>query len=320
VFQNKLIPVLGGMPALGRYCLFGNLFARMGIGSNGNIYRLDRHPSMSKHPVTPSDESDLRLHLAKQTDKKIGLINVLQLEKPIQHWNEVLQAGEELVLVDAVYDWQMGKIGEWMNSLEEDNALFSAGGSGVEAALGNYWNETGLLRPRVEWQPIQKTNALLVVSGSCSPVTAAQIEWAKVNGFEEVILDVVEICNGGLFDATQIINLLNSQKHVMVHTGTKQAKNLSSEKLGTALGIIAKEAVIHTGIKRVLVAGGDTSSFAARAMEIEAVEMVAPLTSGAPLCKAYSNNETMKGLEVNFKGGQFGSEDYFGMLINGKVT
>jgi 3-oxoisoapionate kinase len=71
VFQNKLIPVIGGMPALGRYCLFGNLFARMGIGSNGKIYRLDRHPSMSKHPVTPADESDLRLHLGKQTEKKI---------------------------------------------------------------------------------------------------------------------------------------------------------------------------------------------------------------------------------------------------------
>jgi 3-oxoisoapionate kinase len=53
IFQNKFVPVLGGMPALGRYCLFGNLFARMGIGSNGKIYRLDRHPSMSKHPVTP---------------------------------------------------------------------------------------------------------------------------------------------------------------------------------------------------------------------------------------------------------------------------
>jgi 3-oxoisoapionate kinase len=44
VFQTKLIPVLGGMPALGRYCLFGNLFAQRGIGSEGEIYRLDnRH-------------------------------------------------------------------------------------------------------------------------------------------------------------------------------------------------------------------------------------------------------------------------------------
>ena len=70
VFDNKIIPVLGGMPALGRYCLFGNLFARMGIGSMGKIYRLDRHPSMMKHPVTPAAESDLRLHLKKQTSKK----------------------------------------------------------------------------------------------------------------------------------------------------------------------------------------------------------------------------------------------------------
>jgi len=318
VFQNKLIPVLGGMPALGRYCLFGNLFAQMGIGSNGMIYRLDRHPSMNKHPVTPADESDLRSHLAKQTDKKFGLIDILQLEKAIPHWIEGLQADEEVVLVDALYDSHMGKIGAWMIGLENDKALFSIGGSGVEASLGNYWNETGLLTPRKAWQPILKAEPLLIVSGSCSPVTAAQIEWAKANGFEEVILDAVEICNGGLVDATQVISILNTRRHAMVHTGTKQPDNLSSEKLGIALGTIAKEAVMKTGINRVMVAGGDTSSYAARAMEIDAVEMVAPLISGAPLCKAYSKNEKINGLEVNFKGGQFGPVDYFGLLADGK--
>ncbi len=44
VFKNKTIPVLGGMPALGRFCVFGNLFAKMGTGGDGEIYRLDRHP------------------------------------------------------------------------------------------------------------------------------------------------------------------------------------------------------------------------------------------------------------------------------------
>jgi 3-oxoisoapionate kinase len=63
-----------------------------------------------------------------------------------------------------------------------------------------------------------------------------------------------------------------------------------------------------------LVAGGDTSSYAARAMEIDAVEMIAPVVSGAPLCKAYSKNEKINGLEVNFKGGQVGGEDYFGLF------
>ncbi len=79
VFKNKCVPLLVAAPVLDRYCMFGNLFARMGIGSNGKIYRLDRHPSMSKHPVTPANESDLRLHLEKQTTKKTGLIDILQL-------------------------------------------------------------------------------------------------------------------------------------------------------------------------------------------------------------------------------------------------
>lgn len=106
---------------------------------------------------------------------------------------------------------------------------------------------------------------------------------------------------------------------MIVHTGAKELENLSSEKLGTALGSIAKQAVINSNVKRVVVAGGDTSSYAARAMEIDAVEMIAPLVSGAPLCKAYSKNEKINGLEVNFKGGQVGAENYFGILLNGAV-
>jgi uncharacterized protein YgbK (DUF1537 family) len=86
VFNNKVIPVLGGMPSLGRYCVFGNLFAKMGIGSNGKIYRIDKHPSMSKHPVTPMNEGDLRIHLGKQTDKKIGLIDNVQQKAKKKEW------------------------------------------------------------------------------------------------------------------------------------------------------------------------------------------------------------------------------------------
>jgi uncharacterized protein YgbK (DUF1537 family) len=320
VFQSKLIPVLGGAPSLGRYCVFGNLFARMGIGSNGKIYRLDRHPSMSKHPVTPADESDLRLHLGKQTTKKIGLIDITQLEQSIEEWNDAL-TDEEVVLVDAVYESQLIKIGEWMNGLEDDKTLFSVGGSSVEAALGNYWNEKKVLNPVTEWKHPGKADSLLVISGSCSPVSAAQIEWAKANGFAEVVLDAVRIVNENTIDEAigdHVAKLLQ-QKNVIVHTGVKELENLSSEKLGTALGSIAKQAVINSKVKRVVVAGGDTSSYAARAMEIDAVEMIAPLVSGAPLCKAYSKNEKINGLEVNFKGGQVGGENYFGVLLNGEL-
>ena len=320
VFKNELIPIMGGMPTLGRYCLFGNLFAQMGIGSNGKIYRLDRHPSMSKHPVTPAEESDLRLHIGKQTKEKIGLIDVLLLEKPINSWKEALH-DEAVVLLDALNEEHLTRIGEWLEAQrKEDGTLFSVGSSGVEMALGNYWNSKNILKTVTEWNRPGMASPLLVLSGSCSPVTAKQIAWAAANGFEEVELDAVKACNEDTVDETvinKINSLLQQQKNLIVHTGSKQPQNLSSEKLGSALGSIAKESVKQSDVKRVVVSGGDTSSFAARAMDIEAVEMIAPLIIGAPLCKIYSKNKMMQGIEVNFKGGQVGSENYFEVLRNG---
>jgi 3-oxoisoapionate kinase len=313
VFKNEIIPVLGGSPSLGRYCLYGNLFAKMGIGSNGKVYRLDRHPSMSKHPVTPADESDLRLHLGKQTNKKFGLIDVLQLDKPIEEWSNAIEAGEEVILIDALYESQLLKIGEWIDGLNK-TTQFSVGGSGIEAALGNYWNEKGLFKKKSAWPKIEKANPVLVISGSCSPVTTAQIAFAKAKGFEEVVLDALKICKDVAVDEStinQVNKLLLQKRNVIVHTGDKQTSNLSSEKLGIALGSIAKAAVEQSLVKRIIIAGGDTSSYAARALDIEAVEMIAPFGHGAPLCKAISGNKSIYGLEVNFKGGQVGSESYF---------
>ncbi len=313
VFNNEIIPVLGGMPVLGRFCAFGNLFAKMGIGSEGKIYRLDRHPSMSIHPSTPMDESDLRIHIGKQTARQIGLIDFTQLKKNIEEWN----CGEGVVLVDALSESHLEKIGEWLNYLQKDAPLFSVGSSGIEMALGKYWNKTAELIPKTEFPEIATATPLLAVSGSCSPVTAAQIAYATANGFAAVELDAEKICNDETMDAAameQITRLLQQQKNVIVHTGRKKISNLSSEKLGTALGTLAKLAVEHTGVKRVVVAGGDTSSYAARAMEIDAVEMIAPVVIGAPLCKAYSKNKNINGLEVNFKGGQVGDEKYFATM------
>jgi uncharacterized protein YgbK (DUF1537 family) len=322
VFNSKMIPVLGGMPALGRYCVFGNLFAKMGIGSNGKIYRIDKHPSMSKHPVTPMNEADLRIHLAKQTTKKIGLIDCVQQKAKKKEWLDNI-IDEEIVLLDTTNEDELMKIGEWLDVQQKKyGQLFSVGGSGIEMALGNFWNKEGTLKPVTKWKKVKKVEPLLVISGSCSPVTAGQIVYAKANGFEDVIIDAIKICTVDAVDESvmnTINELLSQHKNVIVHTGEEQTQNLSSEKLGKALGAIAKDVVINTGIKRVVIAGGDTSSFAARAMEIDSVEMVAPLIIGAPLCKAYSKNKKINGLEVNFKGGQVGSEDYFVVMLNGEL-
>lgn len=326
IFKNEFTPVLGGMPALGRYCLFGNLFAKMGIGSEGAIYRLDRHPSMSVHPVTPATESDLTKLLAGQTTKKTGLVDILKVSGSLGDINlaveKLISEKTKVLVYDAMKNEDLVSIAGHLDAIATGYrmTLFSVGSSGIEMGLGTHWIRNGYFSPVKEWAPISKASPLLVVSGSCSPVTAAQISHAKANGFEEIVLDAVKISNDGTLDGNQvttIIEKLQQQQNLIVHTGSKHAQHLSSEKLGTALGTIAKKAVLKAGVKRILVAGGDTSSYAARAMEIDAVEMLAPLVTGAPLCKVHSRNAAMQGLEVNFKGGQVGPENYYTIVLNG---
>jgi uncharacterized protein YgbK (DUF1537 family) len=333
VFNKSFVPLLVAAPSLGRYCVFGNLFARLGIGSDGTIFRLDRHPSMSKHPVTPADESDLRLHLSKQTDKKIGLLDILQVVKSQESIQDSLtslvQDNSEIILFDALYEDHLLPIGELIDSYgHPQNPLFSVGSSGVEMALGKYWAKTGDLQPATSWPNPGKSAPLLVLSGSCSPVTSGQIAWAKANGFSEIVLDAQQIHDSATLDVSlsdyvqKTVEQIRQERSVIVHTAgnsAQQGTTLSSEKLGTALGLIAKEVVHQTAIKRVVVAGGDTSSYAARAMGIEAVEMIAPLVPGAPLCRATAPGSPVNGIEVNFKGGQVGAENYFGVLLEGRV-
>jgi uncharacterized protein YgbK (DUF1537 family) len=319
IFKNKFIPVLGGMPALGRYCVFGNLFARMGIGSNGKIHRLDRHPSMSKHPVTPSTESDLRIHLGSQTKKKIGLIDVTQIENDVKDW-DAIQDDNEVVLLDALTEEHLKKIGEWLDEQQNNNAcLFSVGSSGIEMALGKYWSKEKFFQPVIDWQEIDDAKPLLVLSGSCSPVTKNQIAFALSHGFVEVPLQMEKIKGeteegvsvaGGI---DKIVTALRNKQNVIVHTGEINGVEQSSSAriLGKALGNIGLKVCEQVKLKRIVIAGGDTSSYAGRAIQIEALEMIAPFVSGAPLCKVYSKNKTIDGLEINLKGGQVGGEDYF---------
>lgn len=321
VFRNAFVPVLGGTPALGRYCVFGNLFARMGTGNEGALYRLDRHPSMSRHPVTPARESDLRIHLGQQTQMKIGSIDITVMEKDIHYWNEMIHKDEKIVVLDGLHEEQMSRTGEWLDAqYTEGTPLFSVGSSAVEMALGRFWNHTGLLcAPRLQ-KKIMQARPLLVVSGSCSPVTAAQIELAVASGFEEMVMDARAEGPDNSEDeylTEKAISFLCAGKDVIVHAGNKESDPVPAERLGRRLGALARQAIVRAQVKRVVVAGGDTSSYAAREMGIEAVQMEAALVPGAPLCKAISVNKDIHGTEVNFKGGQVGSKNYFVVLREG---
>lgn len=346
VFKPAFVPLLVAAPSLGRYCVFGNLFARMGIGSKGTIHRLDRHPSMMNHPTTPAEESDLRLHLQKQTDKEIALVDILQIERAVEETELVLKKlvedGADIVLFDALYDNQIERIGEILDAQAgEQGPLFTVGSSGVGSALASYWKNKGLTASKEIQGLSGSTSPILVVSGSCSPVTGAQIRSALSAGFAEIAIDPDAFTSAEMNFQLKgdyintALKYIKDGRNVIVHTsrGTDDERLGRARKVfqeaglhqsdsayvyGTLLGEIAREVAAKAKIQRVVIAGGDTSSYAARAMGIEAVEMIATLAPGAPLCLARAPGSPLDGLELNFKGGQVGKDDYFITAATGK--
>jgi len=341
VFGSKVTALLVGAPILGRYCAFGNLFARSGLDSEP--CRLDRHPTMRHHPTTPMDEADLRIHLGKQTARKIGLFDVLALalspESAEAKFQSLLDAGNEIVLLDVLYDEHLPVIGRLMwNQMTPGRTLFLVGSSGVEYALTAHMKNQGML-PTPRSLGAEAIERLVVVSGSCSPVTDRQLAWLLERGAREISLKTDRLVDPQYREAEiessvqEALRLLGDGQSVVLPTCRgpqdprlaatvarlealgQDAKLRSAEILGRALGDILMRILDRSNLRRAAVTGGDTSTFVARQMGIEALEMLAPLAPGAPLCTAHAPGTSMHGLEIVFKGGQNGKTDFFGAVM-----
>jgi uncharacterized protein YgbK (DUF1537 family) len=326
-YRNRITPVVVGAPSLQRFCVFGNLFARSGLDSAP--YRLDRHPTMSRHPVTPMDEADLRLHLGRQTSRHIELVDVLTLDDdPTDIFNRLVECADgSMALFDTLTNHHLATIGAALVELQrrEGKPMFVAGSSGVEAALVGRWRNLGNAFA-TEFAPAEPVERLLVVSGSCSPVTDRQIGHAVERGFAEVAVDAAALVASANPDsevaaiAKQVLTEHDRGRSVIVHTsrGVADARVArSASSLGALLGRIARETLRLTGVRRVAIAGGDTSGEVARAIGIEALQMVAPSAPGAPLCRARSSAGEVDGVEFTFKGGQVGRDNYFTAVLTG---
>ena len=145
IFGSSHVPLVVGAPALRRYCLFGNLFATV----EGETHRLDRHPTMSRHPVTPMAESDLRVHLAAQTSKRIGLLDILALRSklPREALQRLLEQGSEVILFDVFDDASLRQVGSLLWNSRSQPQSFLVGSSGVEYALTSWWRSLGWTTP-----------------------------------------------------------------------------------------------------------------------------------------------------------------------------
>ncbi len=334
------IPFLTAAPAIGRYQLFGNLFAR----ANETVHRLDRHPTMSRHPVTPMHEADVRIHLGKQTSIPIGLVDYVSLRsgQGAQALAAQLAAGKRIIALDVIDENSLADAGALIWE-RRGKRILAVGSQGVAYALAAYFRRAGMLSatpPAVGAAGPRQTAA---VCGSCSPMTGAQIAWAGQHGFTLIRVDVCKAVEAPAWKAEldRVSGLagaaLGRGENPLLFTANGAedpaiaafraavaaagldliaANETVSKGLGRVLNILVRDG----GVRRVAIAGGDTSSYAAQALDMYAITLLAATIPGAALFKAYSSDPAFEGLEIALKGGQMGAIDYFGQISMGGIS
>jgi len=326
-------PMIVADPGMGRYQAGGNLFA----GAPGALHRLDRHPVMSRHPVTPMDEADLALHLARQTSQKIGLVDFVAMKRgeADAQLSRALTAGAQIISIDVLDSQTLIEAGRLVwQATDRSRPLFGVGSQGFEAALVAYWLAAGLLPPTKSVFRAKPVERIACVSGSVSPVTAAQIAHAREHSFSTIRLDAARAVDPAAWKSETMLAVeaalaeLGAGRDVLIYSAegpddpavlslktaldsSGESPEAVNERIGTSLGTILDQILTETNIPRAVISGGDTSGRASSMLGIDALTAIAPLAPGSPLCRAHSLRPDRDGLEIALKGGQVGTPEFF---------
>ena len=337
VWPQSFVPVFSATPEFGRYTLFGHHYARAG----SDVYRLDRHPVMSRHPVTPMHESDLAKILADQGFKSTRLIDLRLLDEHEKNPNALstLIANEDSAVFDGYTQQQVvtGAASLWQ--LARSRTICAMAAQGLAHALGTHLREQNQIAAPQPTHTLAPVDRLLVLSGSCSALSAAQIDWAIAAGFQEIritpeqLISTDEPTLKSLED--QMLDALSAGKSMVIYTAKgpddnhlaaaldKLPANVSApafiaNRIGLLYSRLAHTALARAGLTRLVVAGGDSSSFTMRQLGARALEIKAShFKQNAHVCTLISDDPLINGKEVLLKGGQVGADDLYGCMLEG---
>lgn len=294
-------------PENGRSIFMGHLF----VGQD----RLDESP-MKDHPLTPMRDSSLLRLLAPQVKGKVGLANRLTVARGADalkvRFAELKGQGIAHVIVDAVADEDLATIAE----ASLDFPLIT-GGSALAMPLPALFARAGRLSvtgQRFSAPPV--TGGQIVLSGSCSAMTRRQVAHyegrAACLRLDPLVLDA-EGPGAALF---WLRSQAPDQPKLIYATAEPEAVRAAQDRLGVeraghiieqALAELALEA-FRLGIRRFVVAGGETSGAVASALGVSRLSVGREIAPGVPWTYARKDGEPVA---LALKSGNFGTEAFF---------
>lgn len=294
-------------PENGRSIFMGHLF----VGE-----QLLSESPMKDHPLTPMRDANLVQLLAPQVKRKTGLANRLCVAKGPDALKSRLTELEAQaishVVVDAVADEDLAIIAEATFHMP-----LITGGSALAMPLPLLMERAGLLAPVVQTRTYPATTSdMIVLAGSCSAMTRKQVAHYRRSA-ASLQLDPARLAVEGFEPALEWLHANAAEPRKMIYATAepsevqKSQSELGVEKAGAlvehALAALAKEA-LAMGVRRFVVAGGETSGAVVQALGAERLTIGPEIAPGVPWTFGSSNGQT---IALALKSGNFGSQSFF---------
>lgn len=299
-------------PENGRTIFMGNLF----VGRQP----LAESP-MKDHPLTPMRDSNLVRLLQPQVKGSVGLVDRLTVAQGPQALAEELARlsgqGTMHVVVDAVANADLDVIAKTCC----DMPLITGGSAlamplpALYRAMGHFEMDAGgkdtpdLPRPAI------------ILSGSCSAMTNAQVANYLATGAPSLRLDPMALVQSGTGPILDWLSAQDLDRAPIVYaTADPESVRQAQERLGreragelveaalAACAIAARDA----GARRIVVAGGETSGAVTTALGVDRLQIGREITPGVPWTYCTSNDHPI-GLAL--KSGNFGTPAFFSAAL-----
>lgn len=297
-------------PTAGRTVYQGHLF----VGD-----RLLSESGMESHPLNPMTDPDLRRWLARQAKEPVGLVAWPVVRQGGAALRGALDAaaadGERLVVVDAISDDDLLAIGDAVVE-----APLLTGGSGVALGLPRNFIRQGLATGTGSaFRGVDGPEAIL--AGSCSRATLQQIE---VHRKHHPVLQVeVEAVIEGAVTPEALAAFVHAHEGEapLVYSSAAPEKvgalqqAHGREAIATALDTLFAETaarLVYDGVRRLVVAGGETSGAVVSALALDALAIGPEIDPGVPALAAADGRP----LALALKSGNFGAPDFFAKALH----
>lgn len=295
--------VCPAFPGTGRSIYQGHLFVKD---------RLLNESGMQDHPLTPMTDADIRRWLDLQTVGSVGHVAAVDVfSGPAVVKDSLIkqqQQGHRLIVVDAIRDEDLMTIG----AASDDIALIT-GGSGVAMGLPENFRRQGLIAGDASDWSGETEGICVALSGSCSSTTRQQVEKHGEShpGFEIVAADVmsgkitVELVVSWALQQ-QVIPLVYSSADPDTVAAVQKlfGRKVAAELLEGFFAEVSRQ-LVAAGVKRLLIAGGETSGAVVEGLGLDTLEIGPEIDPGIPALRAGPK------LVLALKSGNFGTEDFF---------